>query len=127
MRNLRPSTELRESWQYNNQHYIALSHIVLTLTGTPFHEYVKEHVFDPLGMRSTTYNSTTAYLTGQRTNGFTRDGRNVTRCAERWALGSELDHSCVGEAKAFDWWTKSDGIYEAGAGGIVMSGHDMVN
>ena len=127
MRYLRPSTELRQSWQYNNQHYVVLSHIIPTLTGISSHEYGKQHIFDPLGMRQTTYNSTEAKMTGHRTNAFTKSGRNLTRCAETWAVGHGVDESCVGEVKAYEWWTASDGIYMAGPGGLVMSGHDMVS
>jgi len=86
MRHLRPSSEIRQAFQYNNQHYVALSNIITKLTGIPYIDYVKQHIFDPLGMNSTTYNVTEAKLRGDRTDGYMRAGRNQTRCAEAASL-----------------------------------------
>ena len=128
MRHLRPSTELRQAFQYNNQLYVTLSHIIPSITGIPFHQYVETHIFKPLGMITATYNATLANLRGHRTDGFMRSGRNMTKCKEVWKAGMQVvDKSCVGVSKGFGWWTETDGIFEAGAGGVIMSGNDMVS
>ena len=44
-----PNTE----WNYNNTGYILLSLIVERVSGRPFAEFMKERVFDPLGMGDT--------------------------------------------------------------------------
>lgn len=128
MRYLRPSCELREHWQYNNQHYVALSHMVAVHSGMPFHEYVQKHILNPLDMSSTTYNATIAKETGHRVDGFARAGLNSTLCKEGYrGIHKPLPKSCVGQQKGFGWWTETDAINEAGPGGITTSGIDMVS
>ncbi|KAJ8082742.1 hypothetical protein PM082_008598 [Marasmius tenuissimus] len=57
LRHLKPSSEFRETWQYSNEMYTLLSHLptVLHPSRPPFARYVKEHIFDRLGLESTTY------------------------------------------------------------------------
>ena len=44
-----PNTE----WNYNNTGYILLSLVVERVSGQPFADYMREHVFGPLGMSNT--------------------------------------------------------------------------
>lgn len=127
LRHLRPSTELRQTWQYNNAHYFVLSHIVPTLTGIPFVEYVKHHIFDPIGMTHSYYNSTEATLTGDRADSFLREGIDPNACAEAWERTGRLSDVCLGKGVDVGWWTEGDGVFEAGAGGIVTCARDMVS
>ncbi|KAF9043852.1 beta-lactamase/transpeptidase-like protein, partial [Hymenopellis radicata] len=57
MRHLRPSAGFRELYQYNNNMYMLLSYLPeLVLPHRPtIARYVKEHIFDPLGLTATTY------------------------------------------------------------------------
>lgn len=128
MRYLRPSSELRQSFQYNNQHYFILGHIVASLSGIPFTQYVTDHIISPLNMTHTTYNGTEALLTGHRSDGFVRSGTNGTDCALNWGSNGTKnpDESCLGRPVSIGWWTEGSGILEAGAGGVIMSGRDMV-
>ncbi|KAE9393923.1 beta-lactamase/transpeptidase-like protein [Gymnopus androsaceus JB14] len=90
---LRPSAGFRETWQYNNIMYTTLSYIPEVLLKVPFTRYVKEHIFVPLNLTSTTYSadifvplnltSTTysadiAEESGNLANGFEREGVNKT-------------------------------------------------
>ncbi|KAG5636733.1 hypothetical protein H0H81_007062 [Sphagnurus paluster] len=54
---LRPSAEFRDTYQYSNIMYMILSHLPTSLLPSkiPFTRYVKEHIFEPLGLTSTTY------------------------------------------------------------------------
>jgi len=52
-RHLHPSAELGKAWHYDNMGYIALSHIISTLTDIPFHKYVDQNMVKPLGMGAT--------------------------------------------------------------------------
>lgn len=124
MRYLRPSAELRDTFQYNNAHYVALSHLIPTLTGTPFIDYVQEHFFNPLNMTSTTYDHKKAAATGHRTDGFTHRHVNITQCAAKSTV-AKRDASCHGEPAPFGWYTYGDGIDIAGAGGVVSSLRDV--
>lgn len=137
LRYLEPSADPHQSWQYSNLHYITLAHIVSTLSGMPFDEYVTEHIFRPLGMNRTMYNFTLArHLAGQggMVDSFIRVGRNVTRCGEIWRStdgwpidGDVLEKACIGETVGVGWWSESDGLNNAGPWGIVTCGQDMVS
>jgi len=121
LRYLSFSTEIRRRFQYNNIHYVALSHIVPTLTGTSFTDFVDRHILDRLGMTDTRYNLTAATATGRRSDGFTRIGRNLTRCAERWEGVNKIDKSCLGETRSLGWWRGGDSLDMAGPGGLMST------
>ncbi|WP_169788212.1 serine hydrolase domain-containing protein [Rufibacter tibetensis] len=44
-----------EEWSYSNSGYVLLTEIVARTTGIPFAEFARKRLFDPLGMKSTTY------------------------------------------------------------------------
>ncbi len=35
--------------------------------------------------------------------------------------GGSVDQSCLGQTESMDWWTEDDGVYMAGAGGVISS------
>lgn len=43
-----------EEWDYSNTGYLLLATIVSRISGLPFEQYMKENIFDPAGMESTT-------------------------------------------------------------------------
>jgi len=115
IRHMRCASELRKEWRYNNEHYIVLAHIILTLTGIPYADWVRKHIFEPIGMDSATNDSHDAARTGRRTDGFVRSG------LDRRQKGS------MGIARGIGWWTESDGMWCLGPGGIAMSAKDGVS
>jgi CubicO group peptidase (beta-lactamase class C family) len=48
---LPPST----AWHYSNLAYALLGHVVTRVSGQPFHEYAREHLFGPVGLEQTTW------------------------------------------------------------------------
>jgi CubicO group peptidase (beta-lactamase class C family) len=76
MKFLKPSAEFRDVWQYDNSMYTMLSYFptLVLPSKTPFARYVKEHIFDPLGMTSTTYSYDVANAGGQLADGMTKQG-----------------------------------------------------
>jgi CubicO group peptidase (beta-lactamase class C family) len=50
LRYLEPSRELRTAFQYNNLMYIALGYLVERVSGRPWDAFVRERIFEPLGM-----------------------------------------------------------------------------
>jgi len=50
---LRVDCEPGSKWAYSNHGFATLGQIVEDVTGQPFHRYLREHVFDPLGMSHT--------------------------------------------------------------------------
>lgn len=101
--NLEPYYELRETWCYNNMMYITAAHIISTYAGS-FTTFVKERIFDPLNMTSTTYSLSEAAVSGRMTQAWTsiENGRRIPH----W-FDDELNQSI------------------AGAGGVISSAADM--
>jgi hypothetical protein len=127
IRNLKSSAEMRQYWQYENIHYIVLSHLVTVLTGMPYPEWVQEHIFDPLGMTSSTYNTSEAWTSGRSTDGYVRSGRDVLKCAAGWkGVHDKISRSCLGTAKSIGPWVEGDFYTMAGAGGVVTTPRDLV-
>lgn len=124
MRDLPFTAELRQGLQYNNLHYVTLSHIVSVLSGRPFHTFVNENIFAPLEMRDTFYNSTAAGNTGRRTHGYHHMGRNMTQCLELSTIDN-LHQSCKGERVDLGWWVEGDSLNNAGPGGVITSLWDL--
>lgn len=50
LRFLEPSRELRAAFQYNNLMYITLGYLVERVSGRPWNAFVRENIFQPLGM-----------------------------------------------------------------------------
>ncbi|KAK8177977.1 beta-lactamase/transpeptidase-like protein [Phyllosticta citrichinensis] len=51
LRNLPLTAPFRATFQYCNMMYSTLAHVLETVTGVPFADYVERAVFEPLGMR----------------------------------------------------------------------------
>lgn len=69
--NFAPGTK----WAYSNSGYVVLGVIVAKVSGIPFGDFMRQHIFAPLGM-----NSTIAYEKGKnevahRAYGYSRDGK----------------------------------------------------
>ncbi|MCD8080901.1 MAG: serine hydrolase [Bacteroides sp.] len=47
--------EPQQGFVYSCLNYVTLQRVVETISGQPLHEFAKEHIFDVLGMESTTY------------------------------------------------------------------------
>ncbi|KAL4262563.1 Beta-lactamase-related domain-containing protein [Pleurotus pulmonarius] len=115
-RHLKPSAELREAFQYNNNMYALLSYLptVLLPSSPNLARYVKAKIFDPLDMSATTYSYQIALQSGNLAEGFARQG-----------MKSALD---PGTPRALPYWdshSTEDGDLIAGAGGIISNAVDM--
>lgn len=53
VRHLQPSWSLRSAFGYQNIMYVAAGELIGKVTGTPWERFVKERIFDPLGMNET--------------------------------------------------------------------------
>lgn len=113
---LRPSTGFRDKWQYNNNMYTLLSYLPTVLLQTPYTRYVKEHIFDPLGLSSTTFFGKVAAESGELAEGISRDHVNRTE-----------DLFGQGVLRSMPYWIPidgNDGSLLSGAGGVIMSVRD---
>lgn len=62
-----------EKWVYNNSGYILLGAIVEKVSGKTYEAFVKERIFQPLGMTSSYYDRTEPIIP-RRAPGYTREG-----------------------------------------------------
>lgn len=74
----------------------------------PFARYVKQNIFDPLGMTSTTYSYDKAQASGQLADGMARQGINASVSV------------FSGTARALSYWATSGGEDGNGAHSIVQ-------
>ncbi|KAI0070056.1 beta-lactamase/transpeptidase-like protein [Panus rudis PR-1116 ss-1] len=115
LRYLKPTRELREEWQYNNQMYVVGAYIVGKYAGQPYPAFVKSRIFSPLNMTSSTFSGTEAAATGNLSHAFvvpydpSGNGTNGTP-----------------KRRIPFWFSDEDeeGLL-AGAGGIVSNAIDM--
>ncbi|KAI3621302.1 beta-lactamase class penicillin binding protein [Moniliophthora roreri] len=116
MKFLKPSTEFRELFQYNNIMYGVLSYLPEALsTKTTLARYVKQHVFDALGMNATTYSFDVADASGNLADGI---------CRENFSLATGLPGT--GTPRFMPYWFKDGGEDgNSGPGGVISSANDM--
>jgi CubicO group peptidase (beta-lactamase class C family) len=62
-----------EKYQYSNSGYVLLGYILEKVTGQEYGDYVEQHIFRPLGMRDSGYDSFTAIFR-HRASGYMRRG-----------------------------------------------------
>ena len=55
LRFLQPNEELRAKWQYNNLMYMTAGYLIEQLTGDTWEDAVRERIFKPLGMNSSSF------------------------------------------------------------------------
>ncbi|KAF9463772.1 beta-lactamase/transpeptidase-like protein [Collybia nuda] len=113
LKSLRPSAEFRDGWQYDNMMYMVLAHIPEVLMKMPFARFVKQHIFDPLGMTSTTYSADGANASGELADGFTRQNGTVRVYPYQLTL------------RGPDGTGGEDGSVLSGPGGVITSAADM--
>ncbi|KAK0458256.1 beta-lactamase/transpeptidase-like protein [Desarmillaria tabescens] len=120
LKHLEPSAEFRDIYQYNNNMYMLLSYLpeLLLPHKPPFARYVKEHIFEPLGLVSTTYSVDVARASGNLVQGMARDGVNKTENLFGMGTPRAMWHP--------SWFLAGDedGNYKSGAGGIISSARD---
>lgn len=119
MKFLRPSFELRQQWSYNNlvrhpfiyyclralniQMFILTVHIISHYTGQPYTSFVKDRIFTPLNMTSTTYTPSEAIRLGEVTQSWTKSGRRIP-----------------------EWFNDGQVELNAGPGGVISNAEDLV-
>jgi CubicO group peptidase (beta-lactamase class C family) len=71
------------AWHYNNSGYVLVGAVIEAATGMPWHAYLKQQFFDPLGMAHTGYGDETRAAIPGHVTGYTLDG-------DRWAVAKYL-------------------------------------
>ncbi|PFH51759.1 hypothetical protein AMATHDRAFT_2852 [Amanita thiersii Skay4041] len=111
---LRPSTEFRETFQYNNLMYECLTLLPPVLLNQSYESYIAQHLFDPLNMTSSTYSVKDAESSGKFADGF------------QWSL-RDLTKGIRGTRTAVVPYVMRNGTESnlAGAGGVISSARDL--
>lgn len=71
---LEPNYGLREKWQYNNFMFLAQGKIVENLTGKPYRAFVREKIFQPLGITNVNFSVDTMAVNKDSALGYTVTG-----------------------------------------------------
>ena len=73
-------------WAYSNRGYYLLGYIIEKVSGQKYADYIRMHIFEPLGMNDSGYDSNTAVIK-RHAIGYTKDG-NTLRYADYvdWSL-----------------------------------------
>jgi hypothetical protein len=92
---------------------------------------VKQHILEPLNLTDTYYNATEAMVTGRRSEGYLKQGKDGVRCRAEMEgrVGSEdaeLPKSCIGQARSLGWWKDGSALEKAIWVGVITSSTDMV-
>jgi len=70
-----------EQWAYNNSGYILLGAIIEKLSGQTYEQFVRKHIFEPLGMKHSFYGSARR-LIPRRVPGYTKNREGAIENAE---------------------------------------------
>ncbi|THU80573.1 beta-lactamase/transpeptidase-like protein [Dendrothele bispora CBS 962.96] len=114
LRYLRPSAEVRQTFQYNNLMYETLSHLPHLLLNQSFESYISQHIFAPLNMTASTYSVAEAEASGNFADGFHRSMRDTIADVNGTLTPTIPYFSRPGEEKIW-----------AGAGGVITSARDL--
>lgn len=105
---------------YSSEGYEILGEIVATVSGQPFQEYVREHVFEPAGMVDSGYYTRTRWLTDERIAHpyiYQRDGSRVDG-VRNLAAGATINGGFGSNA--------ARGFVGSGGGGGFSTAPDLV-
>src|SRR5262245_55127783 len=90
-----------EEWSYSNSGYVLLPEIVARVSGVPFSEFARKRLFEPLGMKMTTYADDPLYLIKNRALAYKKE-------ASGWKMDMYLGND------------------RGGAGGLFTTAVDLV-
>lgn len=90
-----------EEWSYSNSGYVLLPEIVVRVSGMPFSEFARKRLFEPLGMKMTTYVDDPLYLIKNRALAYKKE-------ASGWKMDMYLGND------------------RGGAGGLFTTAVDLV-
>jgi CubicO group peptidase (beta-lactamase class C family) len=77
LRFIKPATSFRSGYAYDNVLYIVAGHVIDLVSGQPYEDYVREHVFKPAGMLHATSDEAHRFATANRASPHGRTGGAV--------------------------------------------------
>jgi D-alanyl-D-alanine carboxypeptidase len=82
-RDEKPDFAPGQDWRYNNSGYVLVGAVIEAASGQPWHAYLEDTFFKPLGMAQTRYGNEADAVIPGHVGGYTRNG-------ERWARARYL-------------------------------------
>jgi CubicO group peptidase (beta-lactamase class C family) len=83
-----------EEWSYSNSGYVLLTEIVARTSGMPFSEFARKRLFEPLGMKATTYVDDLRYVVKNRALAYEKE-------RGRWRMDMLLENDRGGGGALF--------------------------
>ncbi|MEO5859671.1 MAG: serine hydrolase domain-containing protein [Pyrinomonadaceae bacterium] len=83
-----------DEWSYSNSGYVLLPEIVTRVSKIPFSEFVQKRVFDPAGMKSTTYRDDPLFIIKDRAIAYSKE-------KDRWKMDMYLGNERGGAGALF--------------------------
>ena len=77
LRFIKPATSFRSGYAYDNILYIVAGHVIDLVSGQPYEDYVREHLFKPAGMLHSTSDEAHRFATANRASPHARTGGAV--------------------------------------------------
>ena len=77
LRFIKPATSFRSGYAYDNVLYIVAGHVIDLVSGQPYEDYVREHLFKPAGMLHSTSDEAHRFATANRAFPHARTGGAV--------------------------------------------------
>ena len=77
LRFIKPATSFRSGYAYDNVLYIVAGHVIDLVSGQPYEDYVREHVYKPAGMLHATSDEAHRFATANRAHPHARSGGAV--------------------------------------------------
>jgi len=87
-----------QKWEYSNSNYMLLAQIVGKVSGVPFPQFVRENIFQPLGMNDSFVYAKPRATTGEQATGYVSQGngfRPADRNPENCNYGDGQVHSTI--------------------------------
>lgn len=77
LRFIKPATSFRSGYAYDNILYIVAGHVIDVVSGQPYEDYIREHVFKPAGMLHSTSDEAHRFANANRASPHGRTGGAV--------------------------------------------------
>jgi CubicO group peptidase (beta-lactamase class C family) len=77
LRYIKPATSFRSGYAYDNILYIVAGHVIDQVSGQPYEDYIREHLFKPAGMLHSTSDEAHRFATANRAAPHARIGGAV--------------------------------------------------
>jgi CubicO group peptidase (beta-lactamase class C family) len=74
LRFIKPATSFRSGYAYDNILYIVAGHVIDLVSGQPYEDYIREHLFKPAGMLHSTSDEAHRFATDNRASPHARTG-----------------------------------------------------